>query len=122
MIAALIALLVLVVVLGAPFALMALLRPALACVDGGSRHWRHVLAALVAGAADVLAAHTTWALWAGRPQRGEWTISHTLERLRHTPGPRRALYQAIVHEVNRVSPTGAHFLPDTQPKESPSHV
>ena len=29
----------------------------------------------------MLIAHTAWAYYMGFPQRGEWTISHTLERL-----------------------------------------
>lgn len=105
-------LLALLVVFAAPFVLVLLLRPALVCVDGGSRRPDHVLVALVAALADVLAAHTTWALLAGWPKRGEWTISHTLERL---CGPvwelhsRQALFIAIACEINQVSPTGRHI-------------
>lgn len=107
------ALLLLLFVALCPFVLVALLRPALQCVDGGSTAWQHRAAALVAGVADVVTAHTTWPLLAGWPRQHEWTVSHTLERL-CSPGAvlanqRGLLFVAIGREINRISPTGRHI-------------
>lgn len=92
--------------------LLLLLKPALACVDGGSRRPHHIAAALVAFPLDILAAHTTWALVTGWPKRGEWTISHTLERLCHPSNaahPDYALFVEVGRKINRVSPHGRHI-------------
>lgn len=92
--------------------LILLLRPALLCVEGGSRRPHHVLAALLAYALDVLICVTYWKYLAGPRQPGEKTISDTLERLcgpgfeRHQ---RRGLFVAIAQEINRASPTGRHI-------------
>ena len=101
---------VVLLVLAAPTILMLLLRRALLCVDGGSREWDHVAAAVVAGAADVVAAHTTWPVLAGRPKAGEWTISHTLRRLcQDFQHPDYLLFVAMVRSINRASPTRMHI-------------
>ena len=90
------------------FLFLILLKPALQCVDGGK--WWHFWAVLPAYLLDVFIAHTTWALVFGRPERGEWTISHTLERLvRDTQHPRHALAVALAREINAVSPSGKHI-------------
>lgn len=87
--------------------LLLLLKPALAYVDGGSRRPHHIAAALVAWPLDILIAHTTWAGFAGAPRKGEWTISHTLERLCHPSNkghPRYRLFVEIGLDINRLSP------------------
>lgn len=89
--------------------LIILLRPALLWESDKLRYWYLLPAALVAWLADMVAAHTTWALTAGWPERGEWTISHTLERLCVTTGPDQSLYIAIARKINRVSPSGRHI-------------
>lgn len=94
--------------------LLLLLRPALLAVEGGSRNPLHWLAAVVAGVVDVVIAHTTWAAVTGWPRRGEWTVSHTLERLCVTPGERQQLFIEIARDINRVSPTGRHIKAVTE--------
>lgn len=90
--------------------LILLLKPALAAVEGKSRNPLHWLAALVAYVLDVLIAHTTWVALAGWPQRGEWTISQTLERLvQETAHPDHALFVELAKRINRESPTGKHI-------------
>ena len=112
MIAAILSALVLFI-LSAPVILTLLLRPALAAVDGGSRNPLHVLSALVAGVADVVAAHTTWPFVAGWPKAGEWTISHTLRRLiQDFQHPDYLLFVAMTRRINRVSPTHSHIEVD----------
>lgn len=86
-----------------------LLRPALQAAEGGSRNPLHWLALIVAFLLDVIIAHTTWALVAGWPRKGEWTISHTLERLCKTQGKRQQLFIELSKEINRHSPTGKHI-------------
>lgn len=86
-----------------------LLRPALLAAEGGSWNPLHWLALLIAFPLDVLIAHTYWAALAGWPQRGEWTISHTLERLTVQPSDNQSLYVALAHTINRYSPSGAHI-------------
>lgn len=55
-------------------------------------------------------AHTTWALVAGWPRKGEWTISHTLERLcQDHQHDDHALFVQIAKKINRVSPTRDHI-------------
>lgn len=89
--------------------LILLLVPALKAVDGGSRNPLHIFAALVAWPLDIIIAHTTWAATAGFPREGEWTISHTLERLCVTPGADQQWYIELSKKINRVSPTGGHI-------------
>lgn len=50
---------------------------------------------------DLILAHTAWAYYMGWPKRGEWTISHTLERLY-----REENYEAMLlaWAINNVSP------------------
>jgi hypothetical protein len=89
--------------------LILLLVPALEAVEGKSKNPLHWLAAAVAFPLDVLIAHTTWALVFGRPEPYEWTISHTLERLVHEPGPNREVCIALAKKINSMSPTGRHI-------------
>lgn len=90
--------------------LILLLKPALAAVEGKSRNPFHWLAALIAWPLDILIAHTTWVALAGWPQRGEWTISQTLERLvQDTSRPDHALFVELAKRINRESPTGKHI-------------
>lgn len=88
--------------------LMILLPYALRYTDGGDK--RYALHALVALVADVIVAHTTWALIAGWPKRGEWTVSQTLERLCLSFDDRnQLLYAALARYINRQSPTHDHI-------------
>jgi hypothetical protein len=49
---------------------------------------------------DMLLAHTVWAYFFGFPHKGEWTISHTLERLVKTD-----LWCALFAcEINAIAP------------------
>lgn len=90
--------------------LILLLKPALLAADGGSRNPLHILALLVAWPLDMLIAHTTWALVAGRPKRGEWTVSQTLERLCRDPSnPDWYLFVGVAKKINSVSPSGRHI-------------
>lgn len=83
------------------FLFLILLKPALECVEGGK--WWHCWAVLPAYLFDVFIAHTTWALVFGWPKRGEWTISHTLERIvSEHKHPRWLLAAAIAREINAV--------------------
>lgn len=90
--------------------LIILLVPALKAVEGGSKNPLHWLAAIIAWLVDMLIAHTTWALVAGFPRKGEWTVSHTLERLCcDFDNPDVLLYIEVARKINRVSPTGRHI-------------
>ena len=83
------------------FLFLILLKPALQCVEDGK--WWHFWAVLPAYLLDVFIAHTTWALVFGWPKRGEWTISHTLERIvSEHKHPRWLLAAAIANEINTV--------------------
>lgn len=87
-----------------------LLPKALLCVEG--KQYRYAGHAFVAWIVDMIVAHTTWRALGGAPQKGEWTISHTLERLCHpsnSANPRYQLYVEIALEINRHSPTGDHI-------------
>lgn len=87
-----------------------LLKPALYGVSDPRRYWYLVPVVIVAWFVDVILAHTGWALIAGWPQRNEWTISDTLERLcREFTNPDQFLYIEIAKKINRVSPTGDHI-------------
>jgi len=64
--------------------LLPLVAPAIRYADNPNRNpWRVDLLAytLFVWVADMVLAHTAWAYYFGWPKRGEWTISHTLERL-----------------------------------------
>jgi hypothetical protein len=64
--------------------------------------WHFLVAyTFIVWVADVILAHTVWAYYMGWPKRGEWTISHTLERLYQTHNP-RATWLAL--SINFVSP------------------
>lgn len=87
-----------------------LLRPALLCVEGGSRKPHHIAAALAAYLLDLIIARTTWRLIAGPLQPGERTISDSLERLcNDVNNPDWALYYSLARRINRESPTGKHI-------------
>ena len=90
--------------------LVLLLRPALLCVEGGSRKPHHIAAALVAWVLDLIIARTTWRLIAGPLQGSERTISDSLERLcLDVHNPDWALYYSLSRRINRASPTGRHI-------------
>ncbi len=92
--------------------LILLLKPALRAADGGSRNPLDILAVLVAWPLDMLIAHTTWALMFGWPQKGEWTISHTLERLCAADNDAHDDYWLLVQiakKINRASTHGLHI-------------
>ena len=92
--------------------LILLLKPALLWESNPRRYWYLTPLALVAWIADMVAAHTTWALTAGWPQKGEWTISHTLERLCHPDNDEHedyCLYVEIGFKINRLAPNGRHI-------------
>lgn len=90
--------------------LLILLRPALLALEGGSKNPLHWLALVIAAPLDVVIAHTTWAATFGKPLRGEWTISNTLERLcKDTDHADYELLVEIAKKINRVSPTKAHI-------------
>ena len=90
--------------------LLYLLPQALAYAEGGQR--RYIAHAFVAWVADVIVARTTFAAIAGKPHKGEVTVSHMLERLAHplnSLDPNHALYWEIALYINRQSPTGRHI-------------
>lgn len=78
--------------------------PAIRYADNPNRnHWRVDLLAytLFVWVADMVLAHTLMVFAFGWPKRGEWTISHTLERLYPAEN-----YQAMLlaWAINHVSP------------------
>lgn len=84
--------------------LLPLAAPAIRYADNPNRnHWRVDLLAytLLVWLADMALAHTAWAYYYGFPQRGEWTISHTLERLYPAHDPKITW---LVLSINFVSP------------------
>ena len=84
--------------------LILLLKPALLWESDKLKYWYLTPVALVAWIADMIAAHTVWALTAGWPKRGEWTISHTLERLcDQWAHPDCLLFIQISKKINRVA-------------------
>jgi len=100
----------LVLVLIAPVLLVAFLKPALRYADGGERGAWVTFSVLVALIADLIAAHTLWALVAGFPRKPwEWTISDTLERLCVTSGWRQPHAITLAKWINSKSPTGRHI-------------
>lgn len=102
-------LILLLVVALCPLVVILLLEPALRCADGGDRRPHMVALTVIAWLADIVVAHTSWALVTGFPRKGEWTISHTLERLCVTDGPHQQDYIALAKWINKKSPTGAHI-------------
>ena len=87
--------------------MLLLLRPALLYADAHDR--RFVIVAGVVFFIDMLVAHSTWAVIFGWPERNEWTISSTLERICSDPNhPRHILALAIAREINLLSPTRNH--------------
>ena len=92
------------------FLFLILLKPALQCVDGGSRNPLHIAAALIAWVLDLIIARTTWRLIAGPLQGSERTISDSLERLcKDVHNPNWAMYYSISRYINSLSPTGNHI-------------
>lgn len=90
--------------------LIILLTPALKAVEGGSKNPLYWLCAVVAFLVDIAIAHTSWALVAGWPKKGEWTVSDTLERLcLEFDSADHHLFVQIAKRINRASPTGAHI-------------
>lgn len=90
--------------------LLYLLPQALAYADAGKR--RYIVHAFVAWVADVVVARTTFAAIAGKPQAGEVTVSHMLERLAHpfnSLDPDYLFYVELAKIINRKSPTGRHI-------------
>jgi len=109
-IVALILLCLALAVLASPVVLIALLHPALMCVDGGSRKPAHIAAAVVAWVADHITAHTVWSLAVGGLKPGEWTVSDSLERLSvDMSNPNVLYFRALAQYINRVSPTHKHI-------------
>jgi hypothetical protein len=110
MIISLILLALALAVLSSPVVLIALLKPALMAVEGGSRKPHHIAAALVAWVADLVAAHTVWAWFIGGLEPGEKTISDTLERLSvDASNPNVLYYRALAQYINSISPTKSHI-------------
>ena len=85
--------------------LIILLRPALLWESDPKRYWWLTPVALVAWISDIIAAHTSWAVLAGFPKKGEWTISHTLERLVYTDD----FYTSLARKINSLSPNKSHI-------------
>ncbi len=86
-----------------------LLEKALLWDSNKSKYWYLTIHALFAYVLDVFVAHTSWVDIAGKPLKGEWTISDTLERLCLVPGDKQQLYIEIGKEINRHSPTKDHI-------------
>lgn len=99
--------------------LIILLKPALRYTDDKSTPWWRLdlfLCALVAWLLDMLIAHTTWAGMYGFPQKGEWTISHTLERLCHPDNSVHDDFNLLVEigrKINRIAPGHIKIMKDT---------
>ena len=89
--------------------LILLLRPALLWESDPRRYWYLTPVALIATVVDILGAHSAWAAIAGFPQRGEWTISHTLERLCVTSGDDQMFYISLARKINRMAPGHRHI-------------
>jgi hypothetical protein len=87
--------------------LLRLAAPALRFADNPNRNYRRVhlvLYTLIVALLDVLLAHTVWAWFFGFPQKGEWTISHTLERLIKTDAVDRLWLFGFAFRINEISP------------------
>ena len=88
--------------------LLLLLPGALRYTDAGEK--KFIFHALLAGIADVIVAHTTFAQLVGKPLKGEWTVSQMLERLckDYTHKNYLLFYSLAVH-INETSPTKNHI-------------
>jgi len=87
-----------------------LLRPALVCVSNPRRYWYFAPITVLAWVIDVVLCHTFWPLLAGWPQRGEYTISDTLERLcADYHHPDRLLFVGMARKINRLDPLRSHI-------------
>lgn len=89
--------------------LILLLKPALLWESNPKKYWYLTPVVAVAAIADILAAHSAWVAIGGWPRKGEWTISHTLERLCKTLSTDQLLFIQIAKKINRMSPTGRHI-------------
>lgn len=93
--------------------LVLLLKPALLWESDKLKYWYFLPLALIAWLADMFIAHTTWAIIYGWPHKGEWTISHTLERLANPAinkeHPDFKFLVEIGHMINRRSPSKNHI-------------
>ena len=83
--------------------LLPYLAPAIRYADDPKRNpWRVDLLAytIFVWVADMVLAHTAWAYYMGFPRRGEWTISHTLERT----ALQSARHREFAEAINKISP------------------
>lgn len=93
--------------------LILLLRPALRYVEGGEK--KYFLIALVALFVDVLIAHTTFRLVAGKPLKTEWTVSQVVQRIANDDAhPDQPFFIELAKFLNTQSPTGKHIKLWTQ--------
>ena len=90
--------------------LILLLGPSLLWESNPARYWYLTPIVFVAWVVDMAIAHSTWAVITGWPQKNEWTVSHTLERLCvDYQNPDHHLFVQIAKKINRVSPTHDHI-------------
>lgn len=90
------------------FLLVALLRGALRYTEGGEK--KFFFHAVVAGIADIVLAHTIFAMVAGFPQKHEWTISQMLMRLANDDTHENQMFfLGMSLFINKQSPTGEHI-------------
>ena len=84
--------------------LIVLLVPALRFLDNPGKYWYFSFAPIPALILDIAIAHTTWAIVAGMPRKGEATVSDTLERLCiDTTHPDHDLFLQIALKINRAA-------------------
>ena len=84
--------------------LIVLLVPALRFLNNPGKYWYFSFLPIPALVLDIAIAHTTWAIVAGMPRKGEATVSDTLERLcRDTNHPDHALFLQIALKINRAA-------------------
>jgi len=81
--------------------LILLLAPALRFRENPRKYWYFFWALVPAYLLDVLVAHTSFALVAGWPHPGEYTVSQMLYRLCREPDG--DLYRQIGLKINKVS-------------------
>ena len=82
-----------------------LLKPALLCVSNPRKYWYFAPLVFPAYLLDVILAHTVWAMLFGWPEKAEWTISDTLNRLVHDfTHPDNLLLIQVALKINRVCP------------------
>lgn len=90
--------------------LILLLGPSLLWESNPARYWYLTPIVFVAWVVDMAIAHSSWAAVAGWPRKGEWTISHTLERLCHDyQSPDWEFFVQLAKKINRISPTKNHI-------------